>query len=126
MQSLLSLRFAFHSGLCLLDQINKRRHFVPRYLPGKTLPLRRRHIFPEMGFHGKKHLPALDRPMTGQVPCFRSAVRKIQLMPEPWAPDFQMIISMHRASLIVSSTLPISMSKNSRTVKENHDFPWRF
>jgi hypothetical protein len=100
---------AFYSCLCLLNQIDECRQFVPRDLPGKTLPLCRRQDFPQVGFHGKKCLPASDRPMTGQVSRFRSAVGKIQLMPEPRTPDFQMIVLMHGAApLNVQKNTPVS------------------
>jgi hypothetical protein len=48
-----------------------------------------------MGFHRKKHLPAFDRPLTGQIPGFPATVGKIELMSKPRTPDFQMIARIH-------------------------------
>jgi hypothetical protein len=100
MQILLFLRLAFHSCLCLLNQIDECRHFVPRALTGKTLPFCRRHVFPEIGFHGEKCLPAFDRPLTGQIPGFPATVGKIELVSKPRTPNLQMIILIHGAALL--------------------------
>jgi hypothetical protein len=100
MQSSLSVRPAFYPGFCLLNQIDECRHFVPRALTGKTLPFCRRHVFPEIGFHGEKCLPAFDRPLTGQIPGFPATVGKIELVSKPRTPNLQMIILIHGAALL--------------------------